>query len=64
MVKKPHSNTLLDIIMMMSLNHYVQSFIKWLATLNALIVIRQCLLRLMIITYKKSILKYGKKLAV
>ena len=51
MVKKSHSNTLLDMMMIMLLDDYVQRFIKWLAMLNALIVIRQCLLRLMIIIY-------------
>ena len=44
-------NTLLDIMMMMLLDHYVQSFLKWLVMLNTLIVIRQCLSRLVIISY-------------
>ena len=41
--KKNHLNTLLDIVIMMTLDHYVQSFLKWLGMLNALIVTRQCL---------------------
>ena len=51
MVKKTHLNTLLGIIIMMTLGHYVQSFLNLLAMLNTLIVIRQCLLRLLIIDY-------------
>ena len=47
----------------MSLDPYVQSFLKRLGMLSTLIVIRQCLSRLMIIDFKKSILKYGKELA-
>ena len=43
MVKKTHLNTLLGIIIMMTLGHYVQSFLNLLAMLNTLIVIRQCL---------------------
>ena len=39
--KKAHLNTLLDIMMMMSLKFYLYGFLKWLA----LIVIRQCLSR-------------------
>ena len=39
--KKTHLNTLLDIVIMMTLDLYVQSFPKWLGMLNVLIVIRQ-----------------------
>ena len=35
-VKKAHSNTLLDIMVMMTLNDYVQRFLKWLGMLNTL----------------------------
>ena len=41
-------NISLDIMMMMLLDHYVWNFLKWLDMLNALIVIRQCLSRLLI----------------
>ena len=52
MVKKAHLSTSLDIMMMMmSLDHYVSSFLKWLDMLNALIIKRQCLLRLVTTKY-------------
>ena len=37
MVQKIHLNILLDIMMIVSLDHYVQSFLKRLAMLNTLI---------------------------
>ena len=46
--KKAHLNTFLD-TMMMSTDLYVPNFLKWLCMLSMLIVIRQCLLKLMII---------------
>ena len=39
-------NTLLDTMIMMLLDHYAWSFYKWLAMLENLKVIQQCLLRL------------------
>ena len=46
--KKFHLNTLLGMMIMMRLDHYVQSFLKWLDKLNALLVIRQYLSVLLI----------------
>ena len=43
--KKPIKNTLLSMMIMILLHHYVQSFLKRLNMLNVLIVIKQCLLR-------------------
>ena len=48
MVQKSHLNTSLGIMKMMPLDHYVTGFLKLLDMLNALIVIRQCLLKLVI----------------
>ena len=47
--KKAHLNTLLDIMMMITLGHYVWTFLKWSGMLSTLIVIRQCLSKLIII---------------
>ena len=56
--KKAHLNTLLDIMMMMSLKFYLYGFLKWLA----LIVIRQYLSRLAVcschFTYATSLVKW------
>ena len=41
--KKPIKNTLLGMMIMILLHHYVQSFLKRLNMLNVLIVIKQCL---------------------
>ena len=46
MVQKIHLNTLLDIMIMMLLGHYAQSFQKWLAVLKNLTITQQCPLRL------------------
>ena len=48
---KIHINTSLHIMMVMLLDHYVYDFLRRLVMLNTLIVIRQCPLRLMIISY-------------
>ena len=47
--KKAHLNIFLDIMMMMPLHLYVWRFLKWLDMLSILIVIRQLLLKLMLI---------------
>ena len=58
--QKIHLNTSLDIMIMVLLDHYVKSFLKWLDMLNALIVIRQCLSRPVIKNYKKVQQNVGK----
>ena len=58
MVRKAHLNTLLGMIIMITLYHYVLGFLKWLGMLNTLkIIIRQCLLKSLI---KKLLKKYTK----
>ena len=64
MVRKADLNASLDIVIIMTLDHYAQGFFKWLGMLNALIVARQYLSKLLIKSFEKSILKYGKELAV
>ena len=51
MVQKIYLNTSLDIMMVMLLDPYVYYLLKWLVMLNTLIVIRQSILRLVIISY-------------
>ena len=62
MAQRMHLNTLLDIMIMMLLDHYVLDFHKWLVMLKNLMKMQQCLLKLTITAFKKITIKYGKKL--
>ena len=46
MLQKVHLNILLDTMIMMLLDHYSESFHKWLVMLENLKAIQQCPLRL------------------
>ena len=60
MAQKIHLNTLLDIMKMMLVDHYVQDFHKRLAMLENFIKMQQCILELIMSSFLKIIIKYGK----
>ena len=61
MVQKILSDTLLDTMIAMLLDHYAWSFHIWLTMLETLKVMQQCHSRLMIANCQKSTIKYREK---